>query len=424
MGGGRSARRAFGMSDGGAKQGMISVDEAKRRLLALIQPVGAEQVAVSEAAGRVLAEDVAARRTQPPFPASAMDGYAARCADLKNIPAKLKVVGNVPAGQAYGKTLKSGEAVRIFTGAPVPEGADCIVIQEDTERDGDTVIVKEMPKPGRHIRSAGLDFREGDAMLKAGSRLSPRDVGLAAAMNRPWLLVRRKPRVAILPTGDEVVLPGDPLGPNQIVSSNGIALAAFVTGEGGVPVQLPIAPDNSDALRAIAEGATGADLLLTTGGASVGEHDLVRSALGADGLSLDFWTVAMRPGKPLMVGKYRATPMIGLPGNPVSALVCALLFVKPALEKLQGLAEAGAAKPKARLAKDLPANDRRQDYLRARLARGADGVAEATPFDKQDSSMMSLLARADCLVVRPPNAPPAKKGDWVEIVPLGPIGAV
>jgi molybdopterin molybdotransferase len=412
------------MSDGGAKSGMISVDEAKRRLLALIEPLGAEQVAVSEAAGRVLAEDVVARRTQPPFPASAMDGYAARSADLKSVPTKLKVVGSAPAGQAYGKTLGSGEAVRIFTGAPVPDGADCIVIQEDTARDGDSVVVKEAPVPGRYIRPAGLDFREGDAILKAGIRLTPRDVGLAAAMNRPWLLVHRKPRVAILPTGDEVVLPGDPIGPNQIVSSNGIALAAFVAGEGAVPVQLPIAPDRADALRTIAEGATGADLLLTTGGASVGEHDLVRSALGADGLSLDFWTVAMRPGKPLMVGKYRATPMIGLPGNPVSALVCALLFVKPAIEKMQGLTAAGAANPKARLARDLPANDRRQDYLRARLTRGADGVADVTPFDKQDSSMMSLLARADCLVLRPPHAPPAKAGDWVEFVPLGPNMAV
>ena len=403
----------------GAKPGMIAVDEAKRRLLALIEPLGAEQVAVSEAAGRVLAEDVAARRTQPPFPASAMDGYAARSADLKNVPATLKVVGSAPAGQAYGKALKPGEAVRIFTGAPVPDGADCIVIQEDTQRDGDTVIVKEAPKSGRYIRPAGLDFREGDTILKTGMRLSARDVGLAAAMNRPWLLVRRRPRVAILPTGDEVVLPGDPIGANQIVSSNGIALAAFVSGEGGVPVQLPIAPDKADALRAIADGATGADLLLTTGGASVGEHDLVRSALGTDGLSLDFWTVAMRPGKPLMVGKYRATPMIGLPGNPVSALVCALLFVRPALAKLQGISEPDAVHPRARLAKDLPANDRRQDYLRATLARGADGVLETTPFDKQDSSMMSLLARADCLVIRPPNAPAAQKGAMVEIVLLG-----
>lgn len=412
------------MSDGRAKPGMIAVDEAKRRLLALIAPLGAEQVAVSDAAGRVLAEDVVARRTQPPFPASAMDGYAARSADLKTIPAKLKVVGSAPAGQAYGKPLRPGEAVHIFTGAPVPDGADCIVIQEDTQRDGDTVVVKEAPTPGRYIRPAGLDFRAGDTILKAGTQLSARDVGLAAAMNRPWLLVHRRPRVAILPTGDEVVLPGDPIGANQIVSSNGIALAAFIAGEGGVPVQLPIAPDKADALRAIADGATGADLLLTTGGASVGEHDLVRSALSTDGLSLDFWTVAMRPGKPLMVGKYRTTPMIGLPGNPVSALVCALLFVRPALAKLQGVAEPDAANPTVRLAKDLPANDRRQDYLRATLVRGAGGVFEAMPFDKQDSSMMSLLARADCLVIRPPNAPAAKKGASVEIVLLGPNAAV
>ncbi|MDE1904700.1 MAG: molybdopterin molybdotransferase MoeA, partial [Alphaproteobacteria bacterium] len=336
----------------------------------------------------------------------------------------LKVVGSAPAGQAYGKPLRPGEAVRIFTGAPVPDGADCIVIQEDTQRDGDTVVVKEAPSPGRYIRPAGLDFRDGDILLKAGTCLSACDVGLAAAMNRPWLSVHRRPRVAILPTGDEVVLPGDPIGPNQIVSSNGIALAAFIASEGGVPVQLPIAPDNAEALRAIADGATGADLLLTTGGASVGEHDLVRSALSTDGLSLDFWTVAMRPGKPLMVGKYRATPMIGLPGNPVSALVCALLFVRPALAKLQGLAAAGAANPTARLTKDLPANDRRQDYLRATLVRGADGMLEATPFDKQDSSMMSLLARADCLVIRLPNAPAAKKGAAVEIVLLRPDAAL
>jgi len=300
----------------------------------------------------------------------------------------------------------------------VPEGADCIVIQEDTAREGDVVIVKEAGKPGRHIRPAGLDFREGDVGLKPGKRLNARDLGLAAAMNRPWLLVSRRPRIAILPTGDEVVLPGDPIGPNQIVSSNGIALGAYVESLGAEAVQLPIAPDNSEALQQIAAASRGADLLLTTGGASVGEHDLIRSALGASGLSLDFWTVAMRPGKPLMVGTYRDTPMIGLPGNPVSALVCALLFVKPALEKMMGLASASAPNPQARLAADLPANDRRQDYLRARLSRASDGALEATVFEKQDSSMMSLLTQADCLVVRPPFAPPAKRGESVEILPL------
>ena len=404
--------------DGPSKPDMISVAEAQKRLLLLIKPLGAEQVALAQGLGRVLAEEVTARRTQPPFQASAMDGYAARSADLKTIPAKLKVVGNVPAGQSYDKKLGTSEAVRIFTGSPVPEGADCIVIQEDTAREGDVVIVKEAGKPGRHIRPAGLDFREGDVGLKPGKRLNARDLGLAAAMNRPWLLVARRPRVAILPTGDEVVLPGDPIGPNQIVSSNGIALAAYVESLGGEAVQLPIAPDDSEALQQIAAASRGADLLLTTGGASVGEHDLIRSALGASGLSLDFWTVAMRPGKPLMVGTYRDTPMIGLPGNPVSALVCALLFVKPALEKMMGLTSANAPNPKARLSSDLPANDRRQDYLRARLTRAADGVLEASPFEKQDSSMMSLLTQADCLVVRAPFAPAAKKGEVVEIILL------
>jgi molybdopterin molybdotransferase len=410
--------------DDNGKQDMISVEEAKRRLLAGLVPLGAEQVGLGAALGRVLAENLASRRTQPPFPASAMDGYAARIADLKTVPATLKVVGKVPAGQAYGKRLGPGEAVRIFTGAPVPEGADCIVIQEDTEQRGNAVTVKKAPSPGRYIREAGLDFKEGAVGLEAGRRLSARDLGLAAAMNRPWLPVRRRPRVAILPTGDEVVLPGDPIGPNQIVSSNGIALAAFVESQGGIAVNLPIAPDDGDALRRIAAAASGADLLITTGGASVGEHDLVRSALGSDGLALDFWTVAMRPGKPLMVGRYKETPMIGLPGNPVSALVCALLFVKPALEKLQGLKDADAPNPRARLGADLPANDRRQDYLRAGLRRAPDGALEAVPFDRQDSSMMVLLARADCLVVRPPLAPAAKKGETVEIVPLGTVAAL
>jgi molybdopterin molybdotransferase len=404
------------------KPGMISVEEAKTRLLAIIAPLGAEQVALPQANGRVLAEDVVARRTQPPFPASAMDGYAARSADLADLPVRLEVVGHVPAGQSYDKALKPGQAVRIFTGAPVPEGADSIVIQEDTERQGEVVIVKAIAPPGKFIRKAGLDFRAGDIGLKAGRRLNPRDVGLAAAMNRPWLLVARKPRVAILPTGDEVVLPGDPVGPNQIVSSNGMALAAFVESLGCEAVQLPIAPDESGALRRIAAAAQGADLLVTTGGASVGEHDLIREALGSDGLALDFWSVAMRPGKPLMVGKYRDTPMIGLPGNPVSTLVCALLFVKPAIERMLGLADAGGANPKARLLSDLPANDQRQDYLRAKLKRGADGALEAEAFTAQDSSMMSLLVKADCLIVRPPHAPPAKPGATVEIVPLAAPG--
>ncbi len=402
---------------------MISVEEARQRLLAPLKPLGIELVALSDAAGRVLAEPVAARRTQPPWPVSAMDGYAVRAADVARVPARLKVVGSVPAGQAFPGTVGRGEAVRIFTGAPVPDGADAIVIQEDTARSGDEVEVREAAPSGHYVRPAGLDFREGEVGLPAGRRLSARDIGLAAAMNRPWLMVHRQPRIAILPTGDEVVMPGDPVGPHQIVSSNGLALSALVRECGGLPLHLPIAPDKADALQRIAEAAIGADFLVTTGGASVGEHDLVRDALGAAGLSLDFWQIAMRPGKPLMVGRYRDTPMMGLPGNPVSSLVCGLLFLKPAIERLTGLAAAEAPPLRARLALALPANDRRQDYLRASLARAADGTLEARPFGKQDSSMMSLLARSDCLVVRRPHAPAAAAGDMVEIVPLAPDSA-
>jgi molybdopterin molybdotransferase len=399
---------------------MISVEEARQRLLAPLKPLGIEQVALSDAAGRVLAEPVAARRTQPPWPVSAMDGYAVRAADVARVPVRLSVIGSVPAGQAFAGTVGRGEAVRIFTGAPVPEGTDSIVIQEDTERQGEMVEVREAAPLGQHVRPAGLDFREGEIGLSPGRRLNARDIGLAAAMNRPWLMVYRRPRIAILPTGDEVVMPGDPVGPNQIVSSNGLALAALVTELGGLPLHLPIAPDKADALQRIAEAATGADFLVTTGGASVGEHDLVRGALGAAGLTLDFWKIAMRPGKPLMVGRYRETPMMGLPGNPVSSLVCGLLFLKPAIERLTGLSTAEPAPLRARLAVALPQNDRRQDYLRATLARAADGTLEARPFAKQDSSMMSLLARSDCLVVRAPHAPAAAPGDMVEIVPLAP----
>ncbi len=397
---------------------MISVEEARRRLLAPLKPLGAEQVGLADALGRVLAEDVAARRTQPPFAVSAMDGYAVRAADVARVPARLRVVGSVPAGQAYPHPLNAGDAVRIFTGAPLPQGADAVVIQEDTGREGEIVVVKESAPVGTYVRPAGLDFREGEIGLKAGRRLGARDIGLAAAMNRPWLLVHRRPRVAILPTGDEVVLPGDPVGPHQIVSSNGFALAALVRQAGGIPVMLPIAPDNADALRRLAEAAVGADLLVTTGGASVGEHDLVRDALGESGLALDFWKIAMRPGKPLMVGRYRETPMMGLPGNQVSTVVCGLLFLKPAIEKMLGLEPAERAPRRARLAIPLPANDRRQDYLRATLVRDADGTLLARPFAKQDSSMISLLVQAHCLVIRPPEAPPAKAGDSVEIVSL------
>ncbi|HLI11384.1 MAG TPA: gephyrin-like molybdotransferase Glp [Alphaproteobacteria bacterium] len=398
---------------------MISVEEALARVLAAFAPLAAEHVSIAAGLGRVLAEDVVARVTQPPQAVSAMDGYAVRAGDVATVPATLRRVGEAPAGGAYGRALRPGEAVRIFTGGPVPAGADAIVIQEDTRAEGDKVTVLEAPRPGRHIRPAGLDFKRGEIGLKAGRRLGPRDIGLAAAMNVPWLAVRRRPRVAILATGDEIVMPGDPLGPNQIVSSNALALAAAIAAWGGEPVNLGIAQDTPESLQALAGGgARGADLLVTTGGASVGEHDLVQSALGDKGLAVDFWTVAMRPGKPLIFGRLGETPLLGLPGNPVSSMVCAIVYLRPAIERMLGLAASEAPPATARLGRDLGENDRRQDYLRSRLERAPDGELIALPFEVQDSSMLSRLAAADCLVIRPPHAPPAKAGTRVPIIPL------
>src|ERR1700686_2887775 len=344
---------------------MISVEEALARLLAPLEAGPPEQVSTADAVGRVLAEDVAARRTQPPFAVSAMDGYAVRAEDVAQVPARLGNAAEIPAGAGHDGTLGPGEAARIFTGAPLPAGADAIVIQEDTARDGYRVEVREGAPKGRNVRRAGLDFAEGEVLLRAGKRLTPRDVGLAAAMNRPWLFVHRRPRVGILSTGDEIVMPGDPIGPNQIVSSNALALHAFVTACGGVPILVGNAPDDPEALRRFAAAARGVDLLVSTGGVSVGEHDLVRGVLSEDGLDIDFWEIAMRPGKPLMVGRYRGAPMIGLPGNPVSTLVCSLLFLKPALDRLSGIPDGAEAPATARLGVAVQHNDRRRDFLRA-----------------------------------------------------------
>jgi molybdopterin molybdotransferase len=395
---------------------MISVEEALSRILAAFAPLPAESVALPQALGRVLAEDVTARVTQPPADMSAMDGYAVRAADVAEVPARLRVVGHVPAGGSYDAPLAPGEAVRIFTGAPLPAGADTIVIQEDTEADGDEVTVKEAAAKGTYVRPAGLDFRAGQVGVAAGRVVTVRDLGLMAAMNRPWAQVRRKPRVAILATGDEVVMPGDPLGPNQIVSSNGLALAALVETCGGTAINLGIARDSAESLRTLAAGAAGADLLITTGGASVGEHDLIREVLGEAGLELGFWKIAMRPGKPLMFGHLKGTPMLGLPGNPVSSLVCGLLFARPILERLLGLERPPHPLVAATLAEDMGANDRRQDYVRARLTREPDGRLLARPFARQDSSMLATLAQADGLILRAPHAAPLAAGASVEVL--------
>jgi len=397
---------------------VIPVAEAIARVLAEARPLPGEMVSLGDGLGRVLAEDLASRRTQPPAAVSAMDGYAVRAEDVARTPAELRIVAEIAAGAAWTGEVGQGEAARIFTGAPVPEGADAIVIQEDCERAGDLVSVREAAKAGAFVRPAGLDFAEGDVLLRAGRRLNSRDIGLAAAMNRPWLPVARRPRVALLATGDEIALPGEPLGPQQIVSSSGPGLAALVVEAGGVPVSLGVAEDSTASLRARAAGAEGADILVTMGGASVGEHDLVQEALASDGLEVDFWRIAMRPGKPLMFGRMGGSLVLGLPGNPVSAFVCALLFLRPLIDAMLGLPAGPPAREPARLGAELAANDRREDYLRARLAPDGEGLPVATPFARQDSSMLARFVEADALLVRAPHAPPASAGDLVEIIRL------
>lgn len=396
---------------------MLSVEEARAKILAGVHPTAPETVALAEAHGRVLARPVVSRRTQPPADVSAMDGYALRAADGRE-GAHLRVIGTSPAGHPFAGSVGPGEAVRIFTGGFMPAGADSVLIQEDAERTGDDVLVKSAVTLGDWVRPMGLDFAEGREMIPAGTRLSARHVGLAAACNAPWVTVHRKPRIGILATGDEIALPGDPIPDGGIVSSNAHALAALVRASGGDPIVLPIAPDDQAAIAEAATAARVCDMLVTTGGASVGEHDLVQAALGPEGFELGFWKIAMRPGKPLIWGRLGHTPMLGLPGNPVSALVCATLFLVPALAVMAGLPARGPETQKAILGAPLKANDRRADFLRATLSTDSAGHAVATAFPQQDSSMMALLAQADALILRAPHAEALPAGAEVEVIRL------
>jgi molybdopterin molybdotransferase len=396
---------------------LLPVATARGLILAEVEPLAREMVALTEAHGRVLAEDLKASRDQPPFAASAMDGYAVRAADIAVLPASLRIIGKAPAGRRFRGAVGPGEAVRIFTGAPVPEGADTVVIQENAVEAGDAVTVTAVTPPGKNIRDAGLDFRCGAVVLPAGSVLSPRAIGLAAAMNLPVLPVRRKPVVAILATGDELVPVGERPREDQIISSNSHALAAMVQQFGGAPDDLGIVGDVVAATeRAIAK-AQGADILVTIGGASVGEHDLVRSALEQRGIGLSFWQIAIRPGKPLMFARTGGQRIIGLPGNPVSALLCARIFLKPLIYRLLGLASEETL-AKARLETALPANDQREDYMRAWLKRASDGTITAAAFARQDSSMQATLYVAQGLIVRAPFAPAAAPGDIVDLMEI------
>jgi molybdopterin molybdotransferase len=402
---------------------LLPVAEARARVLAGAGARGTERVSLAEALGRTLSEPLVAQRTQPPFRASAMDGFALQVADLAALPAKLKLIGESAAGHGYAGSLHRGEAVRIFTGAPVPDGADTVLMQEDATLDGTIVTATRAVVEGRHIRTVGVDFKDGEILLQAGTRLGPVDIALAAASGHAEVAVARKPRVAILATGDELVQPGEAIGTDQIVASNSFAIGAFVRRSGGEPIDLGIATDDFAALEAAVLTArkVQADVLVTLGGASVGKHDLVRSALTKEGMELDFWRIAMRPGKPLIHGRLGDMLILGLPGNPASSIVCALLFLVPLLRALSGdpCAADDPTEP-AILGAPVAANGPREDYLRAKLGRGDGGLPVATPQDLQDSSLLGVFAQSQCLLVRPPLAPAAESGEACRVIKLSP----
>ena len=398
---------------------LMPVAEALARVLEGAEPLPAEQVALDAAPSRVLAEDLTASRTQPPAAVSAMDGYAVCASDVAQAPVTLHVIGEVPAGHPFDGEVKQGEAARIFTGGVLPAGSDTVVIQEVTSREGDQVTIQKPAAKGRNVRAEGIDFRQGQVLLRQGRYLTDRDVMLAAAMNYARLPVHRRPKLAVLGTGDELVAPGSAPGPGEIVYSNGFALVALAHSAGAAVSNLGIARDKIEDIAAGVRRARdwGADILLTTGGASVGEHDLVQRALHTEGLDLSFWRVALRPGRPMMHGRLGPMHVLGVPGNPVSAYVCAFLFLVPLIARLTGRTDFERAPESARLGRDLPANDERQDYLRATLAAGPDGPV-ATPLPDQDSSLMAPLAQADCLVIREPFAPAASSGSRCVILKL------
>ncbi|BCG94547.1 molybdopterin molybdotransferase MoeA [Mesorhizobium sp. 131-2-1] len=398
---------------------LVPVAEALERLLDGAAPQASESVALIDATGRVLAEPVVALRTQPPFNASAMDGYAARAADVASVPARLSVIGMAPAGRGFDGSVGASQAVRIFTGAPVPEGADTIVIQENVrDLGGGTVEVTEPTAQGRNIRRVGLDFAQGDVLLERGRLLDPAALSLAASANHPRLSVVKRPLVAIIATGDELLPPGSELGPDQIISSNAYGVAAAAQSVGARALDLGIAADRKEAIAALVRQAVEqeADVIVTLGGASVGDHDLIHDVLTGEGMTLDFWKIAMRPGKPLMFGRLGRTRCIGLPGNPVASLVCSQLFLKPLLARLGGR-DFRQDMREALLGAAMQANDLRQDYVRA-VVREEAGSLVATPFGIQDSSMLRMLADANGLVVREPFAPAAAAGDACRVLML------
>ncbi len=401
---------------------LLSVEEACSRIIEAMRPLSVLRIELGGALGRALAEDIVALRAHPPAAVAAMDGYAIRSADALSLPVKLRKVGASKAGARFEGKVLAGNCVRIFTGATLPDGADTIALQEDASEFGDNVEIRRVPEPGRHIRPAGTNYSAGQLCLTKGRVLTARDIGVIASCGYALVPVRRKPRVAILATGDELVDPGGSPGPDQIFGSNNAAIAAAVAAWGGEPMDLGIAPDRIEAIAGAMNGAIGVDLLVTTGGASVGEHDLVRSALATRGFMPGFWKVAMRPGKPVIFGMIGEMPVLGMSGNPVSALVSALMFLRPAIKAMLGLPAKQPIFEQAVLGAAMPENHIREDYVRACIERGPDGKLIAVPFSTQDSAMLVTLSAADGLIRRRPHAPTAPKGTTVEVIVFDHLG--
>ena len=394
---------------------MISVDEALERVLKLVRPVGCESIALAEASGRILAEHVVAERDQPPFNASSMDGYALRSQDLETQD-QFEVIGEAPAGRAFEGVVASGQTVRIFTGARMPQGCNRVIIQEDVHRDGTRIQLKSARDQSQYVRYAGGDFRRGDR-LEAPTKLTPARLSLAAAMNAGTLIVKKRPVIAFIPNGDELAMPGERLHADQVIASNAFGLRAILEAAGARFRSLPIARDSFASLSAAFEFAEGADLIVTSGGASVGEYDLVRQTAGTLGMQTDFYKVAMRPGKPLMAGRLNGTPIVGLPGNPVSSLVCGYVFLVPAVRAMLGLPSGPLPRSNGILASPIGSNGPREHYMRANLS-DQDEANVLHVFEKQDSSLISVMANADALAVRPPNQGPLSAGDPISYIPL------
>ena len=397
---------------------MISVDEAQNRIINTINSISAEKISTIDSVSRTLTSSLLAKITHPPADISAMDGYAIRGEDLLNNTSRFKVIGEVQAGSTLDINISSGEAVRIFTGGNIPKGADTVVIQENTDESNGIIEIIDSTRPGQNVRKKGQDFIHNDPLMESGQDLTIRDVGLAVAAGITKVEVRKKPRVGVLFTGNELVNPNTIPKPNQIINSNGPLINLRIESSGGIPIDRGILPDDPKALATVSSSIDNIDLFITVGGASVGKYDLIQTELSKSGLQIDFWKVALRPGKPLMYGSYNNIPMLGLPGNPVSAFVCGILFLRPAIKKLLGSSQIFDNKIKAALGCELKENDERETYLRSKLNFEINGDLIVIPFNTQDSNQISTLSKSDCFAIRTPNAKKASKGDLINIIPF------